>query len=55
LETHEPSRIGRSAKPFFILVVHGPLGAVGHVAAPELSVGDYKEIPFRIWPQHFTL
>jgi hypothetical protein len=23
--------------PFFILVVHGPLGGVGYVTAPELS------------------
>jgi hypothetical protein len=27
----------RAAKPFFILVVHSPLGAVGDVAAPELT------------------
>jgi hypothetical protein len=26
----------RTAKSFFILVVHSPSGAVGHVAAPEL-------------------
>jgi hypothetical protein len=36
LETHEPSYVPRAAKPFFILVAQSPLGAVGHVAAPEL-------------------
>jgi hypothetical protein len=36
LETHEPSCMPRAAKPFFIFVVHSPLGAVGHMAAPEL-------------------
>jgi hypothetical protein len=29
--------VPRVAKPFFIPVVHNPLGAVGHMAAPELS------------------
>jgi hypothetical protein len=28
--------VPRVAKPFFIHVVHNPLRAVGHVAAPEL-------------------
>jgi hypothetical protein len=28
--------VPRAAKPFFILVVHSPPRAVGHVAAPEL-------------------
>jgi hypothetical protein len=37
LETHESSRIGRPAKPFFILEVCGPQRAAGHVAAPEPS------------------
>jgi hypothetical protein len=37
LETHEPSCVTRAAKPFFISVVHCPSGAVGHVAALELS------------------
>jgi hypothetical protein len=37
LETCEPSCIPGAARPFFISVVHNPLGAVGHVAAPELS------------------
>jgi hypothetical protein len=36
LKTCEPSCLPRAAKPFFILVVHSHLGAVGHVAAPEL-------------------
>jgi hypothetical protein len=36
LETREPSCMSRAAKPFFIHVVHSPLGVVGHVAAPEL-------------------
>jgi hypothetical protein len=36
LETHKPSYVARTAKPFFILVVHNPLGGVGHVAIPEL-------------------
>jgi hypothetical protein len=36
LETREPSCVSRAAKPLFIPVVHSPLGAVGHVAAPEL-------------------
>jgi hypothetical protein len=37
LDTYEPSCVSRAAKPFFIHVVHSPLGAVGYVAAPELS------------------
>jgi hypothetical protein len=36
LKICEPSCVPRTAKPFFILVVHSLLGAVGHVAAPEL-------------------
>jgi hypothetical protein len=36
-ETHEHSYMSRAAKPFFIPVVHSPLGAMGHVAAPEPS------------------
>jgi hypothetical protein len=27
----------RAFRPFFIPMVHSPLGAVGYVAAPELS------------------
>jgi hypothetical protein len=34
---HEPSCVPRVAKPFFIPMVHNPLGAVGHMVAPELS------------------
>jgi hypothetical protein len=37
LDTCEPSCVPRAARPFFIPVVHSPLGAVGYVAAPELS------------------
>jgi hypothetical protein len=37
LETREPSCVPRAAKPFFIPVVHSPLGAVGDVVASELS------------------
>jgi hypothetical protein len=37
LDTCEPSCVPGAAKPFFIPVVHSPLGAVGYVAAPELS------------------
>jgi hypothetical protein len=36
LKTHEPSCVPRAAKPFFIHVVHNPLGVVGLMAAPEL-------------------
>jgi hypothetical protein len=37
LDTCEPSCVAGAARPFFIPVVHSPLGAVGYVAAPELS------------------
>jgi hypothetical protein len=37
LDTCEPSCVPRAARPFFIHVVHNPLGVVGYVAAPELS------------------
>jgi hypothetical protein len=37
LDTCEPSCVPGVARPFFISVVHGPLGTVGYVAAPELS------------------
>jgi hypothetical protein len=37
LDTCEPSCVPRAARPFFIPVVHNPLGAVGYMAAPELS------------------
>jgi hypothetical protein len=37
LNTCEPSCMPGVVKPFFIHVVHSPLGAVGYVAAPELS------------------
>jgi hypothetical protein len=36
LETREPSCMPKTAKPFFIPVVHSPPRVVGHVAAPEL-------------------
>jgi hypothetical protein len=37
LDTCEPSCVPEPARPFFIPVVHSPLGAVGYMAAPELS------------------
>jgi hypothetical protein len=37
LDTCEPSCVPGAARLFFIPVVHSPLGAVGYVAAPELS------------------
>jgi hypothetical protein len=37
LDTCEPNCVPGAARPFFIPVVHSPLGAVGYVAAPELS------------------
>jgi hypothetical protein len=37
LDTCEPSCVPGAARPFFIPVIHIPLGAVGYVAAPELS------------------
>jgi hypothetical protein len=37
LDTYEPSCMPGAAMPFFIPVVHNPLGAVGYVAASELS------------------
>jgi hypothetical protein len=40
IETREPSCVPRAARPSFILVVHNSLEAVGHVAAPELSLGE---------------
>jgi hypothetical protein len=36
METRESSCVPRVAKPFFIPVVHSPLGAVGQVLALEL-------------------
>jgi hypothetical protein len=44
LKTCEASCVPRTAKPFFVPVVHSPLGAVRYVAVPELtSRGD------RVW------
>jgi hypothetical protein len=37
LDTCEPSCVPGVARPFFILVVHSPLEAVGYVAAPGFS------------------
>jgi hypothetical protein len=37
LDTCESSCVPGAARPYFIPVVHSPLGAVGYVAAPELS------------------
>jgi hypothetical protein len=40
LDTCEPSCVLGAARPFFIPVVHNPLGAVGYVVAPEpISTG----------------
>jgi hypothetical protein len=36
LKTRESNYVTRAAMLFFIPVVHNPLGAVGHVVAPEL-------------------
>jgi hypothetical protein len=40
LETHKPSYVPREAKPFFIPVVHSPLGAVGDVVAQSSPLGE---------------
>jgi hypothetical protein len=37
LESCEPSCVPGAARPFFIYVVHNPLGAVGYMAAPKHS------------------
>jgi hypothetical protein len=37
LDTCEPSYIPEAARPFFIPVVHSPLGTAWYVTAPELS------------------
>jgi hypothetical protein len=37
LDTCNPSCVPGAARPFFIPVVHSLLGAMGYVAAPELS------------------
>jgi hypothetical protein len=37
LDTCEPSYVPGAARPFFIPVVHSPLGAVRYVAASKLS------------------
>jgi hypothetical protein len=37
LDTCEPNCVRGAARPFFIHVVHNPLGVVGYVVAPELS------------------
>jgi hypothetical protein len=37
LGTCESSCVPGAVRPFFIPMVHSPLGAVGYVAAPELS------------------
>jgi hypothetical protein len=37
LDTCESSCVPGAARPFFIHVVHNPLGVVGYVAAPKLS------------------
>jgi hypothetical protein len=47
LDTCEPSCVPGTAQPFFISVVHSPLGAVGYVAAAELSspLGEARPRP----------
>jgi hypothetical protein len=40
LETCEPSRVLEAASPFFISVAHSPLGTVGYVTAPELTLSE---------------
>ena len=42
LKTREASCVPRAAKPFFIPVVHNPLGAMAHVIALELPLGQVK-------------
>jgi hypothetical protein len=37
LDTYEPSCVRGAARPFFIPMVHSPLGAVGYMVASELS------------------
>jgi hypothetical protein len=37
LDTYEPSCVPGAGRTFFIPVIHSLLGAVGYVAAPELS------------------
>jgi hypothetical protein len=37
LDTCKPSCVPGTTRPFFIPVVHNPLGTVGYVASPELS------------------
>jgi hypothetical protein len=37
LNTCEPSCVPGAARPFFIPVVHSPLGVVGYVTPPDLS------------------
>jgi hypothetical protein len=37
LESYEPSCVSVADRPFFIFVVHSPLGVVGYVTALELS------------------
>jgi hypothetical protein len=37
LETCEPSCVPGAARPFFISVVHSPLGTLGYMVALELS------------------
>jgi hypothetical protein len=46
LKTHEPSCVPRTAKHFFVYVVHSPSEVVGHVAAPELPFQEGR-VPSR--------
>jgi hypothetical protein len=46
-ETHEPSYVSRSAKPFFIPVVYSPSRAVEHMATPELPSQEGRALSLR--------
>jgi hypothetical protein len=53
LDTCEASCVPEAARHFFIHVVHNPLGAVGYVAAPELSSqGGETGATWQRWSPH---
>jgi hypothetical protein len=53
LKTCEPSCVPGTARPFFIPVVHIPLGGVGYVAALELSSrGGEAGAMWQHWSPH---
>jgi hypothetical protein len=47
LDTCEPSCVPGAAMPFFIPVVHSPLGTVGYVVAPELTSTGRRGLELR--------